>query len=248
MSSTGFFARQTLREQARWLANAALDLLFPPRCVACQRMGTLLCNDCQASFKPLLGPVCDICATPSTTHGKCAQCARRNTTLQAISSAFFYTGTVQEAIIAFKYKRRRALAEPLANSISNTISHPGTGWSLCAVPLHHSRLSARGFNQSELLVKQLSLTWDLPILASSSLIRTRKTVQQITLGPRERQQNVSGAFAADRAVVEGNAILLVDDVCTTGATLFACAQALSDAGASTIRAVTLARTPPSQHQ
>jgi ComF family protein len=121
------------------------------------------------------------------------------------------------------------------------LDRPATTSGLCAVPLHPARLAERGYNQSELLAAELARCWSLPRLSSSALIRTRETDSQVGLDLPARQANVAGAFTASPRWVEGQDVLLVDDVCTTGATLNACAQALREAGAVTVSAVTLAR-------
>jgi ComF family protein len=244
MSSAGStIPERSLKEQARWLAYAALDLLFPPRCASCKRPGTSLCSDCIATFEVVAGPACELCGRNVPVQGYCDRCVQSLSPLSSIHSAFYFTGSARASVHAFKYNYQRALAAPLAHSISLVLPHPGPEWALCAVPLHRMRQAARGFNQSELLAQNLAETWNLPRLVQASLVRTRDTAQQMTLDRSQRQENVSGAFTADRLAVHGNAILLVDDVCTTGATLVACAQALVDAGAREVRAVTFARAP-----
>jgi ComF family protein len=245
MSSAGLISKRSLGEQVRWLAYAALDLLFPPRCVSCKRLETNLCDDCIAAFEVVVGPVCKLCGRPIGADGYCDGCAQDRSLVASIRSAYYFTGPARDAVHAFKYRYQRALALPLARSISTVLQHPGSDWALCPVPLHQARQAARGYNQSELLAQHLADLWNLPQLLPSSLVRSRDTAQQMKLDRSQRQQNVSGAFIADRVLVEGGAILLVDDVCTTGATLFACAQALVDAGAQKVEAVTFARAPQS---
>jgi ComF family protein len=245
MSSAGStIPERSLGEQARWLAYAALDLLFPPRCASCKRPGTSLCSDCLSAFEAVTGPICTICGRPLAAETTCNRCMPAPK-IASIRSAFIFSGSARSAVHAFKYLRRRELAHPLARSMTEILSYPRSDTLLCAVPLHDQRRSSRGYNQAELLAQQLGNEWSLAALPPSALRRTRDTVSQISLDYGQRQQNVSGAFIADRSTVDGNAILLVDDVCTTGATLFACAQALVDAGAREVRAVTFARAPQS---
>ncbi len=112
------------------------------------------------------------------------------------------------------------------------------------VPLHRERLQQRGYNQAQLLAEVCSAALGLP-LHISLLTRVRATAAQAHLSMRERQQNVAGAFLLDykakvRVLSQSN-ILLIDDVCTTGATLEACATPLFAAGAKTVWALVLAR-------
>jgi ComF family protein len=112
---------------------------------------------------------------------------------------------------------------------------------LVAVPLHGRRQRLRGYNQSALLARELSRLCGLP-LAERGLARRRNTPPQArSADAGARKHSVAGAFVADRRWVEGRRVLLVDDVMTTGATLDASAQALRQAGAASVWALTFAR-------
>jgi competence protein ComFC len=113
---------------------------------------------------------------------------------------------------------------------------------LIPVPLHPSRERDRGYNQSELLARQLARRVNVPV-SSQGLRRTRATAVQMTLNAAERRQNVAGAFECVAACVRGARVVIIDDVGTTGATLDACAQAVLQAGAVSVMGLTLARTP-----
>lgn len=232
----------TIGEQVRSLAHTALDLLFPPRCVSCRRVGTHLCQSCIDAFPAVPAPICPICGEPVPIPSTCKRCLTENRVFASVNSAFLFEGSIRPAIHALKYLRRKQLAEPLASGMAvmlrDCVDPDAT---LCAVPLHQDRLKSRGYNQSELLADHLSLLWGLPLLPNGTLIRTRNTAAQVGLAYQDRQKNVGNAFAAPRGAVAGRAILLIDDVCTTGATLSACASALMEAGALNVRAVTLAR-------
>jgi len=111
---------------------------------------------------------------------------------------------------------------------------------LVPVPLHWWRERRRGFNQSELIAKGLSGAIGLQV-STNSLTRKKNTRPQQELTRLERASNLTGAFEANVAAVEGKSIILVDDVCTTGATLIECAQVLRNVGAINVIALTLAR-------
>jgi ComF family protein len=112
------------------------------------------------------------------------------------------------------------------------------------VPLHFWRHTWRGYNQAELIAQIFCKKTGLPLM-ENVLARRRRTRPQTTLRREERVHNVTGAFKVEvnavGAAVRGKRILLLDDVCTTGATLDACAQALKDAGAHSVSALTVAR-------
>jgi ComF family protein len=168
-------------------------------------------------------------------------CINHPLTIDGIRSVFLYQGTVRQAILQLKYKHLKTVAAPLAGLLLEFLSsHPMKGEVLMPVPLHPRRLRERGYNQSSLLAQELSKLTGAP-LVEDTLIRVRDAVPQArTKSALERRQNVKDAFACKQGL-EGKQILLIDDVCTTGATLDACATALKSAGASSVRGLTVAR-------
>jgi ComF family protein len=140
----------------------------------------------------------------------------------------------------FKYRNARALAAPLAARLITAWREAGLSADLIVpVPLHASRAAERGYNQSALLARGLGSAVGV-VVAEDLLVRERATLQQTHLNRRERSQNVSGAFASRRNL-PGLRVVLIDDVCTTGATLEACATALRAAGAVHVQGLTVAR-------
>jgi ComF family protein len=248
VSSTGVPIPSNFKEQVRWFYNAALDLLFPPRCAVCRRAGSLLCDACIASFSLVPQPICVICGKPSSTTKPCRECVRISPSFASVRSAFLHDDYIRPAVSALKYKHRKTIAQPLAAAMAQVLSSDFDSSSLlCPVPLHAHRERQRGYNQSELLAQHLSISWCLTLVPRDAVKRSKNTPQQVRLNSTERRENVIGAFYAEPEAVAGCAILLVDDVCTTGATLSACADALLNAGAISVNAVTLARAVV-QHQ
>ncbi len=111
---------------------------------------------------------------------------------------------------------------------------------LAPVPLSAERLRERGYNQAEMLARHLAFRRRQPVRADL-LERARATRPQVGLNGAQRWQNVAGAFVADPARVKDQSILVIEDVCTTGASLSACAEALLQNGAKQVWAYTLAR-------
>jgi ComF family protein len=157
-------------------------------------------------------------------------------------AAYPFEGPIRSAILAFKYGARTRLAPFLASTLAARLAtRPLMVDCVIPVPLSRGRLQSRGFNQSELLARPLAEVngW---VLDFTSLVRARDTRQQTELPARERRANVVGAFAVVRPeAVQGKRVLLVDDVCTTGATLEACATPLLEAGAAGVWGLVVAR-------
>jgi ComF family protein len=168
-------------------------------------------------------------------------CRTRLRSLTRVRSAVAYEGPVEHAVHRFKYEGWRRLAEPLAQLLAERLVVEGVAarW-VVAVPLHPARLRQRGFNQAELLSRELRrrLLLDAP---PGVLVRTRETPPQVGHDRRWRLINVSGAFAWKGDALMGESILIVDDVATTGATLDACASALRAAGSGPVTGVSVAR-------
>jgi len=171
----------------------------------------------------------------------CSRCRSTPFHVERIRSAVYSEGVLREAIHALKYEGVTALAVPLAGLMAECWSrHPMPIDVVVPVPLHKDRLRMRGFNQAACLARELSkqvhLTVDEDILA-----RHRSTAAQVDLDAEQRKENVRDAF---RCVSQGafdKRVLLIDDVCTTGSTLEACAEALRQGGARSVQALTLAR-------
>ncbi len=220
-----------------------LDLLFPPRCVYCGKLGAHLCEGCLAEAHPIGKDICIRCGNPMTQRGLCHRCRRHPIDpLRGIRGLFFYKGPISQGLRALKYQGVRDLAPILGRYLSAYIrDHALSIDYLIPVPLHSQRLAERGFNQSELLAQEVTETLGIPT-QRAWLQRIRPTQPQAHLTREQRLVNVAGAFAVTAdASLHGQTILLIDDVATTGATLRACAHALHQAGASEIWALTVAR-------
>jgi ComF family protein len=219
----------------------AIDLLFPPRCAICLAGGALVCHACVGALIPADGVRCDRCWTPiadgSTTCSHCR--ADHGIAFTSIRAPFVMEAEARELVHKLKYEGLTSLGEPMGALIAGHVDIDGD--LVVPVPLHRGRQRSRGYNQSALLARQIGVTTGLPVDVRA--IRRIRATQPLarTMHRDERRAIVAGAFAADRARVEGRSILLVDDVVTTGATLCACSTALLDAGAASARCVTFAR-------
>jgi ComF family protein len=221
----------------RWL----LDLVLPPRCGGCGRLGAWFCADCRFLLRVLQEPLCPRCGRELEVRGERCTCRRQLRALESLRSAAAYEGPLERAIHRLKYQGRRTLAPSLAGLLTERYEPflPADAW-LLPVPLHRRRRRQRGYNQSQLLVDELARAWAVPT-PRGRLVRGRDTRPQVGLDRAQRRANVAGAFAWRGPPLDGRPILLVDDVITTGATVEACAVVLQGAGAGTVRALSLAR-------
>jgi ComF family protein len=224
------------------LKRAALDLLFPQRCLGCGEEGELLCKACLKTLPRIFPPLCPRCGRPQTSEILCPACASWQASIDCIRSPLKFDGLVRTAIHQFKYKNLRSLDEPLALLLKDYFYHyPLPVEVVVPVPLHPQRMRERGYNQSELLARKFAALFHFPLNATA-LRRTgyiKPQVKTESLG--ERRQNVQGCFSCKSAELAGKQVLLIDDVATSGATLDACALALKSGGANQVYALTAAR-------
>jgi len=221
------------------LHRMALDLLFPARCLSCGREKGYICPGCMDTLERLKPPVCPVCNIPLTNNRQCD--CRYFKSLDGLISPFVFRGTIRQAVIQLKYHNLRAIAPLLGSLLWDCWSaRPAPADILAAVPLHKKRLRRRGYNQSQLLVNQLSRLSGIP--CAKSLVKIQNTPSQVEAQhTRARRVNVEKAFLVAGDEFHGKKVLIVDDVATTGATLDSCATALKEAGALTVRGLTLAR-------
>jgi len=216
---------------AATLAAIAFDLfaslLAPPRCAACDAsVGrvAVFCPACATTVEPARG---------GEGEG------------DDLAAAFVYGGAVADAIVRMKYSSRPDLARPLGDLLWRAVARRAESLGdavVVPVPLHPSRLAERGYNQSALLARRVARHLGASF-APLALARARDTPKQANLDREGRLANVAGAFRVRQPHrVNGRAVLLVDDVCTTGATLEACSGALRAAGAGAVTCAVLART------
>lgn len=196
-----------------------LDLLFPPRCAGCGRYGANWCTRCADAIEPI--PEGILNGISLVAGGR-------------------FAGPLQRAIHTYKYEGRRQLAADLAPLLAQAASRSGIRiTALAAIPLHPQRLNERGFNQAERLARALGMALHLPLVGG--LTRIVATPAQVGLRQAERRVNLAGAFAWTGTQAPPRGLALVDDVCTTGATLEAAAQAIQEAGGSIGAFLVLAR-------
>jgi ComF family protein len=230
-----------MKHAIRSATRLAVEMLFPSRCVHCGAEGSLLCMTCLSGAVRLSGPRCRRCAQPLHRGDLCHWCAASAPGLTRMDAVFQMDGAIRSAVHALKYEGIRAIASVLAAEMA---AQPGIRRGnydlVIPVPLHSRRLRERGYNQSEMLAGHVAEALDVP-LSADALRRTANTPRQVDArDEKERARQVANAFAASRQMT-GLRALLIDDVCTTGSTLGACASALLEGGAGRADALVVAK-------
>lgn len=199
--------------------EALRDVLVPPRCAGCGGSGSWYCVACRDGSDPLTRKVGALALTATGAH----------------------EGPLREAIHRLKYGNERGLASELgallAAHIAADLARGVRIDAIVPVPLHPSRERERGYDQARALAAVAASATGLPLRAP--LHRLRSGPAQATLGQRERQSNVRGAFAGVAGALRGLHVALIDDVVTTGATLLDAAAAARACGARAVRAYTV---------
>ena len=225
------------------IRTAILDVLFPYRCVGCGVEEQLLCQDCLSVQRRPSRPLCESCGEEIRAGRYCKNCENEPQAFDGVRSSFVYQDTIREAIIQFKYKGVTDLAAVLGREMAMTLAQWRVSCDLITpVPLHRRRFKERGYNQAGLLAKVVARESGM-VLEDTSLVRQVPTPQQAkSMSIAERRSQVENAFGCtDHTAIIGKSIILIDDVCTSGATLGSCARVLKQAGARRVYGLTLAR-------
>ncbi len=234
---------RVLRHAVGSAVSTSVDLLFPKRCVGCDVEGAFLCGECSDGLALLEPPYCFICSQPGDLMMRlCRRCWERPLQIDSIRSPYRFEGAIRNAVHSLKYRNLRAMAPVLAGLLADfVVSQSIEADLLVPVPLHPKRERSRGYNQSLLLVRETGALLNMEA-SSDALRRVQNTPSQASVPSEdERWANVVNAFQASPDLVGGKRVIVLDDVCTTGATLEACSLALKTAGALSTQGLTLAR-------
>ncbi len=223
-----------------------LHLLYPVRCPFCDglvdsvfgRWEYPICPQCRETIEYVTEPSCKKCGKPLEDERTeyCGDCTRREHLFDQGKALWIYKGAVRQSIYRLKYGNRReygiAYAQELSHRYGDWIRSRDIQL-IVPIPLHKKRQRQRGFNQAELVARELGERLQLPV-CSDLLIRWRHTRPQKELNDKERKNNLKKAFKIARNHVQLEHILLVDDIYTTGSTMDGAAEVLREAGASRI--------------
>lgn len=223
---------------ARWL-----DACLPSTCLLCGAPGATepLCPACAAELPALPAPHCPLCLNPTPYGERCGACLQQPPRFDHVIALYAYAFPVDRLVHQLKYAARFSLARHWGMALAARLDSLGTPVSrVMPVPLHHERLAERGYNQSLEIARRLASALDLR-LDYQNLVKTHATRPQAELPLAARQRNLQDAFAC-LADLEGEHVLLVDDVLTSGATLDAAARVLKQHGARAVSVCVVART------
>lgn len=192
---------------------------------------------------PLRCPGCDAVLPPEDDAGFCGACApliERAIGARGATAAFVYGGPLADAVRRFKYGGRSELAAPLGELLATAARerHPAGLDAIVSVPIHARRLRERGFDQAALLAVRVARSLDVRH-RPDAIVRARHTPPQASLGHQARSRNVEACFEV-REDLGGLAVLVIDDVRTTGATFFEMARTLREAGVASVDLLALA--------
>lgn len=232
------------REEA---AETVLRLLYPPRCPICDGLlahrKQLCCPDCARQLPWVREPACMKCGKPVAYDGQeyCEDCQKTAHWFDRGAAAFTYTGRMRHSVYRMKKENRRDYLLFYAEAMAAALEPHLKFWRpqcLIPVPMYWKKKLRRGYNQSELLAKKISVRCGIP--AKPRLVQcVRENTAQKTLGRKERQQNLLGSFRVREDLHGVHSVLLIDDVYTTGSTMDELSRVLKAAGVQRVYFLTL---------
>ena len=236
-----------------YLYKAAIDILFPPKCLSCEVMinndDAGLCPACWLKIDFISEPRCAICSYPfeysHTGDELCLGCLAEKPLYHKLYFVFKYHESSKILLHKFKYGDRTYIGKYLVKWMLRSINAEILREIdvVVPVPMHRYRLWRRMYNQSALLARQLAVAIGCNF-EPRCLNKVRHTTSQSGLTRAQRKSNIHGAFATDanfNSSIVGKTVLLVDDVFTTGATVHACTKQLLKAGCAKVIVATVAR-------
>ena len=232
----------------RWklVVNNFMDIICPMTCPMCDKIldkNEKICTVCDKKLVYIFEPKCKKCGKELENERLeyCIDCSVKKHYFKTGIAAFKYDSMVSKSIYKFKYHNRRTYALFYGDAISKVYGSEIRRWScdvIIPVPIHNKRRIKRGYNQAELIARELSVKLGIPMDAKY-MFRVGNTRPMKELDKTARKKNVEKAFKIYKNVVKYKKIILVDDIYTTGSTLDACAKTLLEAGATEIYFVSL---------
>jgi len=247
-TQTSFSAWQPSCEEGSLLGRlieGILSLLYPPECALCGGVltrGRVVCERCWEGLPRLSGARCRICGDllQDPSLDLCLVCGTRIRPFSRIVAIAPYEGGWERLIHMFKFDCEKAIGDWLGSLLASAARHERLGEgvdSVSYIPMTVKERNERGFNQAEILARRVARGLGLPL--NRTLAKVRETLPQRSLPAGERRKNLRGAFRPVRSGSGG--VLLIDDICTTTATVEECALTLNQGGYSPVVVLTVAR-------
>ena len=241
-----------MKYKIKIIIDKIINFFLPRTCFCCGadlKTKTLLCENCFKKVEVIKGLICQRCGVPLKYGGQyCYNCRGSKAAkykCSFIRSALKFNEPTRALVHAFKYEKYLNIAPYFAEvmyRIYRKYPEYREASFLVPVPIYKSRQRRRGFNQAEVLAKHLGKICGIPVL--NALVRIKNTESQTKLTREQRKENILSAFALAKGVenkIKKEALILIDDVCTTSATLEECARVLKAAGAREVLAITALR-------
>lgn len=206
-----------------------LDLLYPPKCIFCQKL--------------LKEEQTDVCSACVGDLPLCKQSVKRGECYEICYSAYYYEGRVQESILRYKFMQRSRYAAPYGRILAMLICRERIEYDVLSyVPISKQRQAQRGYSQTKLLAEAVGEELRQPVVKTLDKVRDN-AAQTKMKSAAARKENVKNAYRPVRTEqFAGKRVLLIDDVITSGATLSECGRVLKAAGAKSVVCLTIAAT------
>jgi len=230
--------------RAKLIWHRILELLYPTTCVFCGTVASEgICESCRKEVKILQEPLCKKCGKPVRYEEQeyCYDCQKIIHFYEQGRGLWLHKMPVSQSIYQFKYRNRRVFAQYYAEQMAGQFADLLRKWQIeviIPVPIHKSKRRKRGYNQAEVLAKELSGRLEVPMEAFA-VRRVQKTNALKEMNPNERRRALSGAFAVEDDWKPKKKVLLVDDIYTTGSTVDELARILKENGVQKVYFLTI---------
>lgn len=227
-----------------------LDIFFPKYCVNCKKFGDFLCSNCFSRLSFDTKNICLVCGNASYDGKTHPNCRKRNSP-EGVFTGVVFNKISKKLIYQFKYRPYLSglsvfIADLLYDSLIQNEEFmrqiANSKWLMVPIPLSKAKYRKRGYNQAEILAKELSKRLDLKVL--DCLERNKETVTQVGLSKKERRENIKDAFSIKKKFenrLKGKSIMLIDDVVTSGATFSEACSVLKKSGTGRVWAIAFAK-------
>lgn len=214
-----------------------INIIYPNICPLCGKeleFDHLVCKKCEGEIKYITEPICKKCGKQLQEEEKeyCGDCKTRVHYFDSGIGVFAYTGVVKKAMYEFKYKDMKVYGKFFGNKMAEYSTEYIKHWKadvLIPVPVSKKKYLKRGYNQAEILARELSKKTNMPV-DTKVIYRSKDTMPQKEMSRDSRKKNLKNAFIISGNVVKYNKVILVDDIYTTGSTIDECAKALKSSG------------------